>query len=259
VIKPKINTLSGATEGAIVIKGGSQEVTILNPVIRCYNTYGIKIETTDGQGTSSGTTVRTNNVKIINPDIVNLASGGYGLMVRDSPVATNVYGEVIGGHIKAQFPVILFDTNQNYLTVKGTIVESTGGHAIQGLGDYLTVDNVTALGCNDTTIRAVVSSGANDKVTNVVSDGCIYIRTNARTSMAIKRYLKNKVSRLFVDTDGYSIYADKGSYKISSVPTAYSWEVGQRLENQTPAVGSPKAWVCTVAGTPGTWVSEGNL
>ena len=30
-------------------------------------------------------------------------------------------------------------------------------------------------------------------------------------------------------------------------------------KNSAPAVGQPKGWVCTVAGNPGTWVSEGNL
>jgi hypothetical protein len=38
-----------------------------------------------------------------------------------------------------------------------------------------------------------------------------------------------------------------------------SFAAGERSYNITPAVGQPKAWVCTVAGTPGTWVSEGNL
>ena len=38
-----------------------------------------------------------------------------------------------------------------------------------------------------------------------------------------------------------------------------AWKVGDRVFNSAPAVGQPKSWVCTVAGTPGTWVSEGNL
>lgn len=45
----------------------------------------------------------------------------------------------------------------------------------------------------------------------------------------------------------------------SAVPTTGTWAVGDRVFNNTPAVGQPKSWVCTVAGTPGTWVSEGNL
>lgn len=45
----------------------------------------------------------------------------------------------------------------------------------------------------------------------------------------------------------------------TAVPTLGSWAVGDRSINSTPVVGQPKAWACTVAGTPGTWVSEGNL
>jgi len=42
-------------------------------------------------------------------------------------------------------------------------------------------------------------------------------------------------------------------------PIANTFAVGAITKNISPAVGSPKGWVCTVAGTPGTWVSEGNL
>jgi hypothetical protein len=45
----------------------------------------------------------------------------------------------------------------------------------------------------------------------------------------------------------------------SAVPTTGTWAVGDYCKNSAPAVGQPKGWYCTVAGTPGTWVSEGNL
>lgn len=45
----------------------------------------------------------------------------------------------------------------------------------------------------------------------------------------------------------------------SAEPTVGTWAVGDRVINTAPTVGQPKSWVCTVAGTPGTWVSEGNL
>jgi len=49
------------------------------------------------------------------------------------------------------------------------------------------------------------------------------------------------------------------SILAATAPTAGTWALGDRIINSTPAVAAPKAWVCTVAGTPGTWVSEGNL
>jgi hypothetical protein len=37
------------------------------------------------------------------------------------------------------------------------------------------------------------------------------------------------------------------------------WNVGDTALLFPPVVGSPKGWICTVAGTPGTWTSLGNL
>lgn len=45
----------------------------------------------------------------------------------------------------------------------------------------------------------------------------------------------------------------------AAVPAAGTWSRGDRVFNVNATVGQPKSWVCTVAGTPGTWVSEGNL
>lgn len=45
----------------------------------------------------------------------------------------------------------------------------------------------------------------------------------------------------------------------ASYPTVLTWAVGDVVTNNAPAVGQPKGWMCTVAGTPGTWVSMGNL
>jgi parallel beta-helix repeat protein len=47
--------------------------------------------------------------------------------------------------------------------------------------------------------------------------------------------------------------------RAAAIPgPAYS-SVGDRIINTPPVVGQPKAWSCTVSGSPGTWVSEGNL
>ena len=58
-----------------------------------------------------------------------------------------------------------------------------------------------------------------------------------------------------------------GSFELNAVtiaaataaPTTGTWKVGDRVINSSPSVGQPKGWACTVAGSPGTWVSEGNL
>ena len=52
---------------------------------------------------------------------------------------------------------------------------------------------------------------------------------------------------------------DNFIWQTTASPTLGDWVVGDRSQNSAPAVGSPKAWTCTVSGNPGTWVSEGNL
>ena len=47
--------------------------------------------------------------------------------------------------------------------------------------------------------------------------------------------------------------------RLNSTPPGGSWQIGDRIAQSVPVVGSPKGWRCTVAGSPGTWVSEGNL
>lgn len=47
--------------------------------------------------------------------------------------------------------------------------------------------------------------------------------------------------------------------ETTAAPAALEWVAGDRAVNRAPVVGQPKGWVCTVAGSPGTWVSEGNL
>lgn len=46
---------------------------------------------------------------------------------------------------------------------------------------------------------------------------------------------------------------------FNNPPDRGAWNVGDICWNSSPAVGQPKGWMCTVAGTPGTWVSMGNL
>lgn len=57
----------------------------------------------------------------------------------------------------------------------------------------------------------------------------------------------------------YPIPSAPPVWKKNSFPIEGSWKLGDRVLNSAPSVGAPKAWQCTAVGTPGTWVSEGNL
>jgi hypothetical protein len=49
------------------------------------------------------------------------------------------------------------------------------------------------------------------------------------------------------------------SNKQSAPPSTGTWRVTDIVWNSAPASGQPAGWVCTVAGTPGTWVAMANL
>lgn len=55
---------------------------------------------------------------------------------------------------------------------------------------------------------------------------------------------------------------ESGTYlprKQSAVPTTGTWRVTDVVMNSAPATGQPAGWICTVAGTPGTWKAMANL
>lgn len=62
------------------------------------------------------------------------------------------------------------------------------------------------------------------------------------------------LDRLFLPVVPKDVYS-------TGIPTGVTGGhfVGERIVNSAPAIGQPKAWTCSVAGDPGTWISEGNF
>ena len=52
---------------------------------------------------------------------------------------------------------------------------------------------------------------------------------------------------------------DQAVVKYPGAPVALTWTRGDQVWNEEPTVGQPIGWMCTVAGTPGTWVAMANL
>ena len=53
----------------------------------------------------------------------------------------------------------------------------------------------------------------------------------------------------FVNLD----YGIRRSLADTAPPTSGDWNVFDAVWNSAPAVGNPEGWVCTTAGSPGTW------
>lgn len=62
--------------------------------------------------------------------------------------------------------------------------------------------------------------------------------------------------------NGYSAnvsYQGERRSRTGTVPNYGTWVRGDYVRNGAPEIGQPKGWHCTAGGSPGTWVSEGNL
>lgn len=87
--------------------------------------------------------------------------------------------------------------------------------------------------------------------------------TNIYMTGAGTHLVANNIGTVYLSGGDANVYAvSAGGKKIWSglaAPTAGTHEWGEQVRTPRFTVGQPKGWVCTVAGTPGTWVSEGIL
>jgi hypothetical protein len=88
-----------------------------------------------------------------------------------------------------------------------------------------------------------------------VSGGGFYFATDNTSDLGT---LSGFRPRTIHAATGASIAGITTTYGAAA-PTTGAHVLGDEQKNSAPSVGAPKSWLCTVAGTPGTWVSTGNL
>jgi hypothetical protein len=191
-----------------------------------------------------------------------------------APAQFNARDIVIGGQLGGQFITagsnLLSDGNWynpiNYASrVHDFGVALGGGSSYDSAGEGILFWRD---GVNEYTFRtdSYGNSGATYQTDNYVwaidasSKG--YWIKNGQTSKTYGRSAASAVGggsfafhNLFLGSDGNCRQWDTQD----AAPTGGTWAKGDYVKNRNATVGQPKGWYCTVAGTPGTWVSEGNL
>lgn len=144
----------------------------------------------------------------------------------------------------------------------------------QGGGNYqwnIVVDNNTVNGFATADIRLVAggyttisnnrcisSSATQSMVLDTVTGGSVAVENNrcvkAITPLTPSDYTSGKIVLLNNTENG--VFQPS---KQSAAPTTGTWRVTDIVWNSAPASGQPAGWVCTVAGTPGTWKAMANL
>jgi hypothetical protein len=110
-----------------------------------------------------------------------------------------------------------------------------------------------------TTLADAYKFNGGDKLTGTgAASTAVYVRqVNYETGALI-------ISQNAGPTSGAATLSQAAPYWISTTfgtaaPTTGTYNQGSIQYNSSATVGQPKGWQCTVTGTPGTWVSMGNL
>ena len=157
-----------------------------------------------------------------------------------------------GGHLK--------DPSTSPLTFAGDLVEIdqcriyTPIDIIQAHRKTIKVSNSRFIvDASFATYCIVVTHG------NVVAEGNIVEYTdNGYATILVAPVANTLLKNNQYLYDGDTTFSKDEIYGTAAPANGY-WQVSSRVINSAPSAGQPKAWVCTVAGAPGTWVSEGNL
>lgn len=145
-----------------------------------------------------------------------------------------------------------------------TFVDCTINNCYNGSVYRLLQGNSIYINCYFTPGNSVNHSSGSLTFIGGVLNGVGIIFTNAAAIRASGGFVHRFVTN--GDAGGVDVLFDSsvrqelgGGTGASTFPTAGSHVQGDRHFNPTSVVGQPKSWVCTVSGTPGTFVSEGNL
>jgi hypothetical protein len=242
------NKITDSLGTGIALGTGSRLVTISNNVI--FGSVGNDIYVGSGAGSAVGghtitgnTIYRTsgNNIASISIDYqsstlystikdntiqgfdnTNANVGNSGIRLRQSNSLTQVFGNVISNFYYGFTCVSYYSGRlEDQVIARNNIIDCAVGFGVSALN-------------NNSTLPLVDN---------------VFVNTPIQTSGPIGAIAGRIVQRL----------GNNFVWQTTAAPTVGSWAVGDRSVNSTPVVGQPKAWACTVAGTPGTWVSEGNL
>ena len=83
--------------------------------------------------------------------------------------------------------------------------------------------------------------------------------TAGPASVSVQNVIASDASSedLILESGGY--YARSGKLLRAAAPTSGTWRVSDQVWDISPVTGTPMGWICSVAGSPGTWRAMPNL
>jgi hypothetical protein len=205
-------------------------------------------------------------------------------LTTGSKIVDKTYGLMSGG---VQPLFIVTTTTDIFGATVQKIIGYDGDNNFSSFSDFFTTD-LTGLPAGTYTIVVNITIGSNIGVAyagNPVSFGIVgslvekyWNLTPGNHTLSMELYwdgtnnpvlgysVYNVDSATYFAHDGFRLFTGSADVQTwntvtyaNAAPVAGYHRLGDKVVRLTPVVGQPKGWVCTVAGSPGTWVSEGNL
>jgi hypothetical protein len=240
-------------------------------------------EKTYSDGTFTAPTINVEGAELVGCTIVddNFDSAIYINHVDDVSIKNVKVNNLIVLASSAYLIRVIASVNRQKVLLDGVKIQGVSGVEGGLLAVLLTSANADVI-VRDTNIKAMsivagtinvvrASSGCDVTIRSIVADFTDNTSTNRRVVFAVSGNLivRDNGGHNIINSTG-AISAGSGSlayginninriYYGTAIPTVGTYVKGDKLNNSSPSVGQPKGWICTVAGTPGTWVSEGNL
>jgi hypothetical protein len=219
-------------------------------------TSGMEFLSLSAGNITSGTDLEDNTVKHVYLDAASNVF--HGLHMESAPIG---YDITANGRnyvrIGTTFASTVTVFENNPTNAVGTVLDATLVDTWKlGLG-ALGITSKTSLSTTTVNIDPVPPDGATSGIVNVfrnvtttgVKQINVYKGDGTTTLMAqIDVTTGNLLAAGNFSLGGYGTIAYG-----AAVPTTGFWPKASLMLHRLPALGSPTGWVCTVAGTPGTW------
>jgi parallel beta-helix repeat protein len=259
---------NSATQAPIVISG--------NLITDMTQYHGIEVAASPAPVQVTGNTIRmpvsnsTGNAIFVNQcsncnvtgnNIGNLSANAGILFSATSAVANNSFiaNTIATGNVGIQTNGV-GPYNKTVIT-DNNIVGSTASAALNlnNLAQAVISNNV--LGCTGQAVTLTACTQVRMTGNSIVCGGTFAIATSGTctdTFIDESNYLSGASNTYMNAVNNAGTGAIFVQY-ASAVAAAGAHAVGDWIKQSIPVVGNPKGWRCTVAATPGTFTSEGNL
>lgn len=219
---------------------------------------------------------KANKAFIEGNEILQVTSGGYGIRVQDGIAGVVIDRNRIRNVAGLGISVDMFDYTVN-MDAKDCLIQNNVITSVTGAGIAFTAGNFvisgnTLIGCSsasDYYIKAI-AGGAYQSIngyigenTLVSTSGSIAAFINCEGGLMNNVQIGNNsyVGPILptMKTNTYSIAGRVPGVFMDVLPAAGTWQVGDIIWRATPAAAGHIGWVCTTAGTPGTWKTFGTI